>query len=111
PAPVGSLAASQAILAWSTNGWIIGLAMSGHTDKVDISQTHHTLTSGVIAHDLSYHADFDAGSWLLVSQEASFAGRGRIHGRGEVFDESGRLVASFTQESMLKEAGDRRGAL
>jgi len=102
PGHFTSVAANQAILAWATNGQLIGLAMKAHRDTVDISQAHRTLSTGVIGHTINFHERFDVGAWLLISQEATYAGRGRVHGRGLVFTEEGRLVASFTQDSMAR---------
>ena len=100
--PVPSVAASQAVLSWSTNGWLIGLAMEAHRDAVSLEQAHNTISTGVIAHTIHFHREFDAASWMGVAQEATFAGRGRVHGRGTVFDESGVLLATFAQDSMVK---------
>jgi acyl-CoA thioesterase len=105
PGPVGSLAASQAILAWATNGWLIELSMRPHRDTVRIEDAHRSLSTGVIGHTLNFHREFDAGSWILVSHEATFAGKGRIHGRGAAHTENGTLVATFSQDSMLKPGG------
>jgi acyl-CoA thioesterase len=103
PEPVGSFAASQAVLAWSTNGWLIGLAMQPYAEQIQIGDAHHTLSTGVIGHTLHFHREFDAGSWMHIAQEASFAGKGRVHGRGSVFSEDGHLLATFSQDSMLKQ--------
>jgi acyl-CoA thioesterase len=105
PGPVGSLAASQAILAWATNGWFIELSMRPHGDTVRIENAHHSLSTGVIGHTLNFHREFDAGSWILVSHEATFAGKGRIHGRGAAHTENGTLIATFSQDSTLKPGG------
>lgn len=102
PKPVGSVAASQAVLAWSTNGWLIGLAMRPHSEQVRIGDAHHTLSTGVIGHTIHFHREFDAGSWVHIAQEATFAGKGRVHGQGAAFSEDGRLLATFSQDSMLK---------
>jgi len=102
PDSLSSEPASQAVLAWTTNAPIIGLAMEAHPDAVSLEAAHHTLSTGVIAHTMHFHRAFDAGSWLLVSQEATFAGRGRVHGRGAIFDEAGSLVATYAQDSMVK---------
>jgi acyl-CoA thioesterase len=108
PAPANSLARSQAVLAWATNGWLIGLNMRPHREVARIEEVHRTLSTGVIGHTLNFHREFDAGSWLLVSHEATFAGKGRVHGRGAVFTAQGTLVATFSQDSMVKIGG--RGA-
>jgi acyl-CoA thioesterase-2 len=102
---VGSLAASQAILAYATNGQFIELSMRPHHDTVRIADAHQTLTTGVVNQTLNFHREFDAGEWLLLVHEATFAGKGRAHGRGTVFREDGTLVATFAQDSMVKPGG------
>jgi acyl-CoA thioesterase len=97
-----SVAANCAVLAWGTNGFLIGLAMRPHRDLVDISQAHRTISTGVIAHTINFHERIDVSGWLLVAQEATYAGRGRVHGRGLVFTRDGQLVATFTQDSMAR---------
>lgn len=101
------LAAHQAILAWSQPGLLIALAMRPHADVVDISLAHRTVSTGVIAHTTHFHDRFDAGDWLLVAQQATWAGRGRIHGSGSVFTEDGRFIASYSQDSMVRTASAR----
>jgi acyl-CoA thioesterase II len=110
PGPVGSLARSQAILAWATNGWLIELSMRPHRDVVRIEDAHHSLSTGVIGHTLNFHREFDAGSWILLSHEATFAGKGRVHGRGTAHAQDGTLIATFAQDSMVKPGGRGPGA-
>lgn len=97
-----SIAANQAILAWCEPGLSIELAMRPHPDKVTIGDAHRTVSTGVIAHTAHFHERFDVGEWLLVTQHSSYAGRGRVHGSGSVFSEDGRLVATFSQDSMAR---------
>jgi acyl-CoA thioesterase II len=102
PDPVESVAANQAIVSWDSNGALIGLSMRPHTDVVDISQAHRTISTGVIGHTINFHERIDASQWLLFALEGTYAGRGRIHGRGSVFTQAGKLVATFSQDSMVK---------
>lgn len=97
-----SPAANWAVVAWATAGQLIGLAFQAHPGAVDIAQAHRTISTGVIGHTVNFHERVDASSWLLVSNEATYAGRGRVHGRGDVFTEDGRLVATFSQDSMAR---------
>ena len=97
-----SLAANQAILAWSQPGSLIGLAMRPHSDVVSIHDAHRTASTGVVAHTTHFHEPFDVGDWLLVVQEATYAGRGRVFGVGSVFTRSGDLVSTFEQDSMVR---------
>lgn len=97
-----SVAANQAILSWCEPGLIIGLAMRPHADVVSIGDSHRTVSTGVIAHTCHFHERFDIGQWLLVAQEATYAGRGRVNGSGSVFNEDGQLVSTFAQDSMVR---------
>ena len=40
--------------------------------------------------------------WLLLRQHSPAMAQGRCFGRGDVFTESGELVASFAQEAMVR---------
>jgi acyl-CoA thioesterase II len=102
PGSLDSVAANQAVLSWATTGAIIGLGMRPHTETVDIRQAHRSISTGVIGHTINFHERFDIGDWLLVTQEATYAGRGRVHGRGSVYARDGRLVATFSQDSMAR---------
>jgi acyl-CoA thioesterase len=110
PAPAGSPGRSQAVLAWATVGWLIELSLRPHAGIVRPADMHKTVSTGVIGHTISFHREFDAGAWLLVSHEATFAGKGRVHGRGAVFTEDGILVATFSQDSMVKAGGQAAGS-
>jgi len=101
-AEVPSVAANDAILAWATNGFLIGLGFRPHRDEVDLSQAHKGLSTGVIAQTVHFHERADVSQWLLYAQEATYVGRGRVHGRGMVFTADGQLVATFAQDSMAK---------
>jgi acyl-CoA thioesterase-2 len=39
---------------------------------------------------------------MLLSQQSTYSGRGRAYGSGEVFSNDGRLIASYSQESMIR---------
>ncbi len=92
---------SQALLGYATDGFLIGTAMRPHPG-VGQALAHVSIATTVITHTLTFHEPFDAASWLLLAQESPYAGRGRSYGRGNVFTEDGRLVASFVQENMIR---------
>lgn len=99
-----SVPVSQAVLAWSQPGALIGLALRPHSDAVSIEDAHTSLSTGVISHTVYFHERFDASDWLLVRQEATYTGRGRVYGTGNVYDRDGQLVSSFSQLSMVRGA-------
>jgi acyl-CoA thioesterase II len=102
PESYDSVAANQAIVAWTQPGFIIGLAMRPHSDTVNIADAHRSISTGVISHTVHFHEHADAGQWLLVAQEATYAGRGRVFGSGSVFTADGTLVSTFAQDSMAR---------
>jgi acyl-CoA thioesterase-2 len=100
-------AANQAILAWGTDGFLIGTAMRPHAG-IGQADAHQTLSTGVVGHTLTFHEPFDVRDWLLVAHESPHAGAGRAYGRAQVFTRAGRLVASFVQDAMIRAAAPGR---
>lgn len=96
-----SVAVHQALLSWYTDGFLIGAAMRPH-EGIGQVQAHDTLSTGVIAHTLTFHESCRADDWMLISNRSLYAGRGRTYGEGHVYDADGRLIASFVQESMIR---------
>jgi len=97
----------QALLAFATDGFLIGTAMRPHAG-VGQSQAHVTVSTGVVSHTLTYHEPAPAGDWLLLSHHSPYAGRGRSYGTAHVFRADGALVASFVQDAMIRPLDNTR---
>jgi acyl-CoA thioesterase len=95
------VATNQAILAWGTDGFLIGTALRPHAG-IGQADAHRTLSTGVVGHTLTFHEPFTTRDWLLIAHESPHAGAGRSYGRAQVFTRAGRLVASFVQDSMIR---------
>lgn len=93
---------SRALLAYASDGFLIGTAMRPHAG-VGQSMAHVSISTTVLAQTIAFHEPFRASEWLLLDQRSSHAGRGRSHGEARVFTADGRLVASFTQENMIRD--------
>ena len=65
----------QALLAFATDGFLIGTAMRPHAG-VGQSQAHVTVTTGVVGHTLTFHEPSAARDWLLLSHHSPYAGHG-----------------------------------
>jgi acyl-CoA thioesterase len=102
-------AIGQALLAFATDGFLIGTAMRPHAG-VGQSQAHHTLSTGVLSHTLTFHEQFSAAEWMLLSHHGTYAGHGRAYGRADVFLEDGTLIASFGQDAMIRPLPPGSGA-
>ena len=96
--------ASQALLGYASDGFLIGTAMRPHPG-VGQALAHVSISTSVITQTLTFHDSFDAGGWLLLAHASPYAGHGRSHGRAHVFSTDGRLVASFVQENMIRAFG------
>jgi acyl-CoA thioesterase II len=104
-APAGDDTVARALLAHATDGWLIATAMRPHAG-LGQSMAHTEVSTGVLTQDVTFHDAFDARRWLLIDHEALATGGGRTYGRGHVFTEDGRLVASFVQEALLRRFPD-----
>lgn len=92
---------SQALLAYASDGFLIATAMRPHPG-IGQSLAHVSVSTTVLAHTITFHDRFAADDWLLLAHESPSAGRGRSYGRADVFTEDGRLVASYTQENVIR---------
>jgi acyl-CoA thioesterase-2 len=92
---------SQALVAHSTAGFLMGTAMLPHAG-IGERMAHRSFSTGIIAHTVSFHDDIDIARWLLITQDSTHAGRGRAYGIGQVFTEGGIMVASFNQEAIIR---------
>ncbi len=99
---------NQALLAFATDGFLIGTAMLPH-EGVGQAQAHVTLSTGVVSHTLTFHEPFAASEWLLLRHSSPYAGHGRSYGRADVFTADGALVASFVQDNMIRAIPEGRG--
>jgi acyl-CoA thioesterase-2 len=93
-----------ALLAQSTTHWTIAAAMLPHAG-LSQADAHRSISTGPMQVDLSLHDDVDVTEWLLYENHAIWAGRGLAQGQGRVFTRSGRLVASYTVQAMVRDAG------
>jgi acyl-CoA thioesterase II len=91
----------QALLAYATDGFLIGTAMRPHAG-IGQSMAHTAISTSVLTHTLTFHEPVDAGRWHLLAHHSPYAGRGRTYGRADIYTEDGRIVASFAQDNMVR---------
>src|SRR4029079_15296176 len=103
--PVPSRPLNQALLCNCTGTTLIGTAMLPHPE-IGQEQAHRTLSTGVLGHTIAFHEPVSVNEWLLLDQRSIQAAHGRTHGRARVFDQAGRLVASYVQDAMIRQFHD-----
>jgi acyl-CoA thioesterase II len=92
------VALNQALLAWSTDGFLIAAAMLPHQD---FRQRPTPAQTAVVSHTLTFHRPFNVREWSLLMHESPSAGAGLSYGRCHVFND-GHLVASYVQDNIIR---------
>jgi acyl-CoA thioesterase len=92
---------TRALLAHFTGHLSISTSMFPHPG-LGTAQSHHSISTGVMTLGIAFHEPVTASGWLLYRHESTQVGAGMSYARGQIFGEAGALVASFTQEGLLR---------
>ncbi|MER5756423.1 acyl-CoA thioesterase domain-containing protein [Streptomyces sp. NPDC002088] len=90
-----------ALLTYATDLTLIGTALRP-VAGVTQHDAGRAFTSAVTSHSVWFHQPLRTDSWLVLRQHSPVAAHGRCHGRGDVLTEQGELVASYTQDALLR---------
>jgi acyl-CoA thioesterase II len=91
----------RALLAHFTGHLSISASMRAHPG-IGTAQAHHTVSTAVMAIGVSFHDPVSWDGWIRYHHESTFAGAGMSYVRGQVLTQDGRLIASFTQDAMIR---------
>lgn len=92
----------RALLAYASDFQLLGTATFPH----GISYYQPNVQMASLDHALWFHRGFRADDWLLYSIDSPSAQGARGLARGLIYDRGGRLVASTTQEGMIRVVAD-----
>lgn len=92
----------RCILAYASDFHFVGTAMQPH----GLSYLRRDYAIASIDHALWVHRDFRVDDWLLYVMDSPNAGGARGFARGQIFDRSGRLIASCAQEGLMRHLSD-----
>ncbi len=92
---------APALMAYATDLSLIGTALR-QVEGVGQQDANTLFTSAVTAHAVRFHRPFRTDAWLLLHQHSPLLAHGRCYGLGDVLTEEGTLVASYTQEALLR---------
>ena len=99
-------AVNQALVAHLSNHFSMSAALRPH-EGLCLAGAHRDWSGGVLSLAVTFHAEANVDDWLLYAHKSTYAGRGMSFCKADVFTRSGRLIASFTQESMLRDMPNR----
>ena len=92
------LATKQQILTYVSDYNILISALNPHASKAHWGNTQ----TASLDHSMWYFRDFDFNDWLLFSIESPNMSGARGFARGNIFTRDGKLIASVTQEGLMR---------
>ena len=88
----------QCVLAYLSDWSLLDTATRPH----GISFMQPNLQSASLDHAMWFHRRFRADEWLLYEQDSPNASGARGFNRGLIYNQAGLLVASTTQEGLIR---------
>ena len=92
----------QAILAYASDWGILSATLLPHGRSV----FDGTVQAASLDHAIWFHETPDFNQWHLFATDSPWAGHARGLNHGHFFDETGRMVATVSQESLMRPKGD-----
>lgn len=86
------------ILAYASDMTLLDGAAIAHGRSVIDPE----IQAASLDHALWFHEPFRADEWLLYTQDSPWSGHARGLGRGLIYTQDGRLVASVAQEGLMR---------
>jgi acyl-CoA thioesterase II len=71
-------------------------------EGIGTAQSHLTVATAPMTITVSFHEPLTWDGWLLYSHESTQVGAGMSYVRGTVHTEDGELIASFSQDALIR---------
>ncbi|HEU4363315.1 MAG TPA: thioesterase family protein, partial [Mycobacterium sp.] len=91
----------KALIAYLTGHFGISTTMRAHAG-IGTSQSHLTVSTAPMTLAVSFHEPVRWDGWILYSHESTQVGAGMSYVRGTVHTEQGELIASFSQDALIR---------
>ncbi|KWX66175.1 acyl-CoA thioesterase II [Mycobacterium sp. NAZ190054] len=92
---------AKALVAYFTGHLGISTTMRAH-EGIGTAQAHLTVSTAPMTVSVSFHEPVRWDGWLLYTHESTQVGAGMSYVRGAVHTEEGELLASFTQDALIR---------
>jgi acyl-CoA thioesterase II len=92
---------AKALIAYFTGHLGISTTMRAH-EGIGTSQAHLTVSTAPMTLTVGFHEPVRWDGWLLYTHESTQVGAGMSFVRGAVHTEEGELIASFSQEALIR---------
>ncbi len=90
------IASHQQVLAYASDYNLLTTALRPHPVTIDQIQI------ASLDHAMWFHQDFRIDDWLLYALDSPSASNARGFTRGNIFNQEGKLIASVTQEGLIR---------
>jgi acyl-CoA thioesterase II len=91
----------RALLAHFTGHLSISTTFRAHAG-IGTAQAHYTVSTAPMGIGVSFHEPVGWDGWIRYHHESTYVGAGMSYVRGQVLTADGRLLASFTQDAMIR---------
>ena len=88
----------QCLLAYASDMALLGTAQRYH----GVTWVTGKVMGASLDHAMWFHAPLNFNDWHLYTMDAPYAGGARSFNRGMIFSQDGKLVASCTQEGLMR---------
>lgn len=92
---------AKALIAYFTGHLGISTTMRAH-EGIGTAQSHLTVSTAPMTISVSFHEPVRWNGWLLYGHESTQVGAGMSYVRGTVHTEEGELLASFSQDALIR---------
>ncbi len=92
---------AKALIAYFTGHLGISTSMRPH-EGIGTALSHIAVSTAPMTVTVSFHEPVRWSGWLLYTHESTQVGAGMSYIRGAVHTEEGELLASFTQDAMIR---------
>lgn len=92
---------AKALIAYFTGHLGISTTMRAHAG-IGTAQAHLTVSTAPMTISVSFHEPVQWQGWLLYGHESTQVGAGMSYVRGTVHTEEGELLASFSQDALIR---------
>lgn len=89
----------RCLLTYASDFQFLGTSLNPH----GVTFMSKNMQVASLDHAIWFHRDFRMDEWLLYDKDSPSASAGRGFNRGNFFNQSGSLVASTTQEALIRQ--------
>lgn len=88
----------QEVLAYASDYNLLSTALFPHREDIELNK----IFLASLDHGMWFHRDFRIDEWLLYALDSPSTSNSRGFTRGNIFNQSGKLVASVVQEGLIR---------